>query len=307
VGQLVAVLFGAMLVVFLVTQVLGDPAAMILPVGTPASEIHAMNARLGYSDPVVEQFVRFVWHTVQLDFGDSLWLGEPASSVVFRAIPNSLVLATVAFGCALVIGVPLGVLAAVRPRSVVDIVVSGIALVLISIADFWFGIMLIRWIAVASHGAIATSGYGIDVQHLLLPVLTTAIYPFARIISLTRASVVEQFSEPYIQTARAKGLSLLSIQFRHVLRNALIPVITLLAYDFSIVLAGSAAVTETLFSWPGVGKLAVEALSRRDFPLVQATVFISAATIALLNLVVDLIYRTVDPRVRLGRRTGGLS
>lgn len=296
-GQFVLVVLGSGAVVFFLTHILGDPARLMLPLGTSEEYVQEFRRQMGFLDPLWMQFGRFAVNALQLDFGQSFWQRVPALDLVLDRLPATALLAGSAMAISLVIGIPLGMLSAWSPKSLLDRVITVFSFSLISIADFWLAIMLIRLLAIGVP-LFKTSGYGLDLEHLALPLASLTARPLGRIIQLTRSTILTEINNHYVTTARAKGMAEKRLLFIHVLRNALVPVITLSTYDFGRLVAGSGVVIESIFQWPGIGQLAVDALAKRDFPLIQATVFMAALVVGLINMLVDLVYGLINPKIR---------
>ena len=292
----VAVIFGVTVAVFIVTHLIGDPARLILPLDASHSQYLALREKLGENDSLLTQFWRFLSHAARGDFGQSLWQGTPALPLALRHVGATLALGGVAVGLGVLVGVPSGFIAALRAHSRIDKAVSGLSLLGVSVANFWLGLILILVFAVDLHW-LPTSGYG--ARNLILPALAAAAYPFGQITQLSRAAMLEQLAQPYFVAARAKGLSRAEALALHAARNAMIPVITVAGYEFGRIVAGFVVVIETLFAWPGLGRLTFDALTRHDFPLIQACIFVMAVLVVAINLVVDVLYRLIDPRVKL--------
>jgi len=231
----------------------------------------------------------------QGDFGDSLWQRLPALPIVIDRIPATLYLAGVTLLIAVPLAVILGVVSAVRPRSIADRIVTVVSLSGVSTADFWLGLMLILFFAV-QLGWLPTSGYG-GPEYVILPAIALAARPIGRISQVVRSAMLDEMSKGYVTTARAKGLRERVVIFSHTLKNAAIPVVTLAGDEASVMLNG-AVVIETLFGWPGVGILLIQAIERRDLPVIEASVMAIAVMIVTVNLLVDLTYTLIDPRVR---------
>ncbi len=295
-GHAGLVLIGVSAVVFALLHLSGDPAALLLPPDVTAAEMDHFRRAMGFDDPLPLQFGRFLGGAAVGDFGRSLRHGESAMGLVLERLPATAALALAAIGVALVAAVPLGVAAAVCRASWFDRASMGVALVGQSLPVFWVGIMLIllfavrwRWLPAFGTGTPA---------HLLLPAVTLAAFLAARITRLTRAGMVEALGEDYVRTARAKGLPEAAVVWKHALKNAALPLVTIVGLDLGSLLGG-AVITETVFAWPGVGRLAIQAIANRDFPVVQAAVFAFGVIFVAVNLLVDLCYAVLDPRVRL--------
>lgn len=284
-----------MIVVFFVTHMLGDPARLMLRPEATEEQVQALRDTLGLNDPMHVQFGRFITNLAQGDFGNSLWQRVPALPIVLDRVPATLYLAGVTLLIAFPLALLLGIVSAVRPRSVWDRIVTVISLGGVSTADFWVGLMLILFFAVRL-GWLPTSGYG-GVQYVILPAVALALRPMGRISQVVRSAMLDEMSKQYMVTARAKGLKERTAIIGHALKNAFIPVITL-GGDEAAALLNGAVVIETLFGWPGVGILLIQAIERRDLPLIEASVLTIAVMIVTVNLLVDLTYSILDPRVR---------
>lgn len=289
------ILVGLVIVVFFVTHMLGDPARLMLRPEATEEQVQALRDTLGLNDPLYVQFWRYISNLAQGDFGDSIWQRVPALPIVLDRVPATLYLAGVTLLIAFPLAIILGVISAVRPRSIADRIVTVISLTGVSTADFWLGLMLILFFAV-QLGWLPTSGYG-GVDYVILPALALAMRPMGRISQVVRSAMLDEMSKPYMITARAKGLRERVVVMSHALKNAFIPVVTLLGDEASVMLNG-AVVIETLFGWPGIGILLIQAIERRDLPLIEASVLTIAVMIVTVNLLVDLAYTIIDPRVR---------
>lgn len=295
VGALVVIVLAGT-VVFAILQIAGDPASLLLSSGGSTSDLERMRAELGLDQPLPVRYGRFLLGVATLDMGNSYRYGEPAFSLVLERLPATLELALAALGIAVVIGLPLGVLAAAKEDSIADIASSFFAFLGQAAPNFWLGAMFILLFSV-QLGWLPTSGAG-GPAHLVLPAVTLALRPLAQLTRLTRSEVIESLGQEYVRTAYAKGLARRSILRRHVLRNAAIPIVTLIGLDLGALLGG-AIVIESVFAWPGSGRLLLQAIEHRDFPVIQAAVVVLASTFVLINLAVDLLYTRLDPRVRL--------
>ncbi len=293
----VFVLWGALTVIFLIVRILpGDPASMMLGASATQEEIAELQHTLGLDESLPHQYVTFMSEAARLDFGESLWLHQPVLTSVGERIAATARLAIAAVVIALAISFPLGIIAALRQRSPVDYAVSIISLIGQSVPSFWLGIMLIlifarqlRWLPSAGSQTP---------KHLILPAITLALPLVGVLTRLVRSGLLEVMHEDYIRTARAKGLSGRSVLSRHAMRNMLIPVITVLGIQLGNLLGG-AVIVETVFGWPGIGRLLVDAIAKRDYPLVQAAILFITTVFVLINLLVDLSYVYLDPRIRL--------
>jgi len=282
-------------VVFVVMRLSGDPVPLLLPPDAPTSEIFRVRAELGLDRPLIVQYGVFVANVLRGDFGRSIHFRQPAMKVVVGYLPASLELALTAFVLAALIAVPVGVISAIRRNTLVDHVVMAVALVGQSAPVFFLGILLILGLSLGA-GLFPTGGRG-DWRHLVLPGLTLGAFAMASIARLTRSAMLEVLRADFVRTARAKGLSETLVVVKHTLRNAALPIITITGLQLGQLLAGS-VVTETVFAWPGIGRLAIQSIYNRDYPVVQCTVFLSAAAFVLINFVIDLVYGVLDPRLR---------
>lgn len=285
----------ASMVVFVLTRLSGDPAVLMMPVDATITEIEAFRERMGWNDPWIIQYARFAWGALQGDFGTSLRHSQPAFSMVMDHMPATLQLAFTAMAIAIVVAVPVGIITAAKRGTWIDGLGQLFSTFGQSVPNFWLAIMLIAFLAV-EHRLLPVAGRG-TVLHLVLPSLTIAVGVIAIVMRLTRTSMLEIVTEDYIRTARGKGLPEWRILIKHAARNVMIPVITIVGLRFGYIL-GSAVVVETVFAWPGVGYFTLQAIRNADYPIVQASVFVLAVCIIVINLIVDLLYATLDPRIR---------
>src|SRR5919197_3076474 len=293
----ILVVLGVSIVSFFLTFLTGDPAEIMLPPGATGEQIARFRAEWGFDDPIPVQYWRFVSRAVQGDFGTSLRHGQPALPLIRDRLPATLQLTLTAIVLAICLAVPLGLLSATHRGSSIDLAAMAVALVGQSVPNFWLAIMMILLFAV-SLGLLPTSGRG-GWEHVVMPATAIAINLMALLTRLVRSTMLEVLAEDYVRTARAKGLRELAVLGRHALRNALIPLVTVVGLQFGYILGG-AVVIETVFTWPGVGLFTIQAILNRDYPVVQAAVFILATSVVLLNLLVDLAYGWLDPRIRGG-------
>jgi ABC-type dipeptide/oligopeptide/nickel transport system permease component len=282
-------------VVFVVMRLSGDPVPLLLPPDAPRSEIFRVRAELGLDRPLPVQYGVFLGNVMRGDFGRSIHFREPAARVVAGYLPATLELGLVAFVVAVIVAVPVGLLSAVRRNTFLDHASMAMALVGQSAPTFFIGILFILLLALKG-GWFPTSGRG-GWAHLALPALTLALFTMASVARLTRSATLEVLRADYIRTARAKGLAELIVVAKHTLKNAAIPIVTITGLQFGTLLGG-AVVTETVFAWPGIGRLAIQSIYNRDYPVVQCAVFLSAVLFIVLNFLIDLIYGVLDPRVR---------
>ena len=296
VGVSAIVLLGVCAIVFFALFLTGDPAALMLPPTATRADIAQYRHAMGFDDPVIVQFLRYLGHVVTGNFGQSLRFGRPVLGLVAERLPATALLAVTALAWSTLLGFALGIAAAVARGTALDLVVRLLALSGQAIPVFWLGLLLLLVVALQWR-LLPTGGYG-GVSHLILPALILGAYYMSAVTRLVRVSLIEALQQDYVRTARAKGLSERRVVLVHALRNALIPVLTVQALQFASLLGG-ALVTEIIFAWPGIGRLAVQAIQNRDFPLVQATVLLSAVAFVVVNLLVDLAYAWLNPRVRI--------
>ena len=276
----------------------GDPAELLLGAGADfmtEEQIQAFRRARGFDRPWPVQYVEFLSKAVRGDFGESLRHYRPAFEVVWERVPATLQLGTAAFVLSVAAGVPLGVLSATRRGSVVDTGAMVFSLLGQSVPSFWLGILLIMVFGVYLQ-VLPISGRGTWL-HVVMPAVTLAAFPLARNARLTRSSVLEVLHQEYVRTARAKGVPELGVVYRHALRNALIPVVTVIGLQLGFLLGGS-VIVETIFAWPGVGRAIISAIGDKDYPVVQTGVTLLSVTFVGVNLLVDLLYAFLNPRIR---------
>ena len=295
----IPVVFGVSLAVFsMLFLIPGDPVKMMLSeFATNPEQIARMRAQLHLNEPFAEQFGRFVWGAVRGDLGSSIRDRRPVTTEILEVLPATLQLSLAALVLAAALGIALGIIAAVHQNSWWDLGSMVVALVGVSVPSFWLGLLLIFLFSLRLEWLPATGGGGLD--HLLMPAFALGLGAAAIIARLTRSSMLEVLRTEYMTTARAKGLGGPSVVLRHGLLNALIPIITIFGLQFGSLLAGT-VIIETVFGRPGVGRLLVNAVLNKDFPLVQGIVLFVAACYVLINLAVDVVYAAVDPRIRYG-------
>ncbi len=298
IGYQLVVLVGVAFIVHALVLLSADPARALLPPTTPPEAVEAFRRAQGWDQPLPVQFGAFLVRAAQGDFGTSIRFGQPALAVVADRIPATLGLGLVGLAIALIVSVPLGSLAALRRGTWIDGAVRGFAVLGASIPGFVLGQVLILVVAVGLR-ALPVSGGG-TIAHLVLPGIVVGIGSTPGLIRILRASLLEVYGRDYIRTAFAKGLSTRAVLLRHALRNAAIPVVTFLAFDIAALLSG-VVIVERVFAYPGMGLLAVQAISGRDLPVIQAFVFVAALTIVTTNIALDVAYRRLDPRIRAGR------
>lgn len=291
----VVVLIGIATIVFVVMRLSGDPVTLLLPPDATQADYARISHQLGLDQPLWIQYGIFIGNMLHLDFGNSIFMRQPAFQVALERLPATVELATASFVLAVAVAIPVGVLAAMKPYSFWDNIAMLFALVGQSAPTFFIGILLILTFSLRI-GWFPTGGRG-GLDHLVLPAITLGAYAMASIARLTRSAMLEVIRKDYIRTARAKGLAETLILFRHALKNASIPVVTIMGIQLGALLGG-AVVTESVFSWPGIGRLAIESIYNRDYAVVQATVFLTAFWFVVINFTVDIIYGFLDPRIR---------
>lgn len=316
-------LIGVSLLVFMMIHLIpGDPAeAMLYPKGSP-TEVAELRHKLGLDQPLLTQYVSWVTNAVQFDLGSSVRTGGKVITEIANRMPATIELSLTALFIAIFAGIPLGVIAARKKNTIIDYLAISISLLGVSIPVFWLGLMLVflfsvtlGWLPVSGRIAMGSSLtqitglYILDalitrnipvlidlVKHMILPAFTLATIPLALIVRVTRSSMLDVLSQDYMRTAKAKGIPRRRVIYRHALKNALIPVITVIGLQLGT-LMGGAILTETVFSWPGTGMLVVTAIGNRDYPIIQGIVFIVALIMIVVNLIVDIIYAYIDPRI----------
>jgi len=282
-------------VVFVVMRLSGDPVPLLLPPDAPTSEIFRVRAELGLDRPLPVQYATFIGNVLRGDFGRSIHFREPAARVVAGYLLATLELGLAAFCLALVVAIPIGLLSAVRRNTFVDHAAMAVALVGQSAPTFFIGILFILLLSLKAD-LFPTSGRG-EWKHLVLPALTLGAFAMASIARLTRSAVLEVLRADYVRTARAKGLSEWVVVVKHTLKNAALPIVTITGLQFGTLLGG-AVVTETVFAWPGIGRLAIQSIYNRDYPVVQCVVFLAAMVFIVINFVIEILYGILDPRAR---------
>ena len=295
--QSLIVVWGVSVIVFaLVRLAPSDPVTLMLSETASPQQIAEARHQYGFDQPIYIQYVVFVQHALQGDLGQSIYYKEPALGVVIRALPMTLLLGAVAFAVSLAVAIPVGVISAVRRDSVWDYAGMGLALVGQATPPYWLGIVLILLFSVNLH-LLPTSG-SFGPQYLVLPALTLAAVLMPIVTRLVRSGMLDVLHEDYLRTARAKGLTERAVVLRHALRSMLIPLVTVLGLQLSALLGG-AVVIEQVFGWPGVGQIAINAISSRDYPVIQADVLVVSTAFVFMNLVVDATYAWLDPRIRV--------
>jgi len=290
-------LFGVSSLVFFLLRLTGDPVLLYLPLDATLEERAIVQRQFGLDAPLYVQYGKFITGLVQGDLGSSIRTRQPALNIVLQRLPATLELAAWTMFVIVCLSVPIGVLSAIRRDTWIDSIGMTLALIGQSMPPFWLGIMMILLFSVDLH-LLPTGGRG-SLSHLVMPVITLGFFFIARTSRMIRSSVLDVLSLDYIRTAHAKGLASRVVVWKHILRNAMIPVLTLMGLDAGG-LIGGAVITETIFAWPGIGRLVMDSIGTRDFPIVQATVLLAAAAYVVINLAVDVSYAVIDPRIRLG-------
>jgi peptide/nickel transport system permease protein len=293
--QAVLVLFAVSMLAFALIYLSGDPVRALVPADAREEDVENIRRGFGLDQPIHVQYVRFLERAAQGDLGQSFRYRTNAMELVLQRLPHTILLASASILIAMVISIPLGVLAATRRGGLADVLATGLALLSISTPAFWLGLIGILVFADALR-LVPASGAG-TWQHLVLPALTLSAYSIGLVTRLVRATMIDILRQQYITAARAKGLSWVAVNYRHALRNGLIPTVTVLGLQFGALLGGS-VVVETVFAWPGLGWLLVQSINSRDLPLVRAIVLVISLFFVVINLVVDLLYSSLDPRIR---------
>jgi len=292
----VPVLIGISILLFIMLRALpGDPAQVLAGELASQEDIQNIRVQLGLDKPIHVQYARFLFRLSHLDLGRSARTQNPVIQEIWARLPNTFLLAVVATGLACLIGIPAGIISAIKPYGWLDNLVTSGALFGISMPVFWLGLMLVVVFSVILHW-LPAGGTG-GVEHVILPSVTLAAFVVAFIARMTRSSMLEVLNQDYITTARSKGLQEKVVIIRHALHNALIPIITVIGLQFGMLLGG-AVLTETVFAWPGLGRLIVDSILARDYPMIQGVILIFGLLYILVNLVVDMLYALVDPRIR---------
>ncbi|CDN52115.1 ABC transporter permease [Neorhizobium galegae] len=288
-------LIGLIVLVFFLARITGSPVDLYLPQGASQEIRNQFNEQFGFNDPLYIQFGRFIWGLVHLDMGQSLQFSRPATEIVLQAFPTTLMLAAVTMPLVIVIAVVTGSLAAFKPGGIFDRLASFISLLGASTPNFWVAIVGVLVFAVTLR-VLPTSGTGTPL-HWVLPVAVLALRPAGVLVQVVRTSMLTALSSAYIKTARAKGVGSRAIVFVHALRNGLLPVITV-ASDQTAGIVNGAVIVETVFGFPGIGKLMIDSVMQRDFAVIQAAVLVTALAVFIINILVDITYAIVDPRIR---------
>lgn len=296
-GQSVLLLVGIIILVFAMVRITGDPAALMMPREATAADIEAFRERMGFNDPIIVQFWDFLKGAITGDFGSSLHFKTPAMPLVLERLPATLQLASIALLMALVVSIPLGLIGGFNPGSLPDSFGRLWALLGQSIPNFWLGLMLIIFFGVKLQWFPT---FGRDTwKSVIMPAFVLGLPVMGQLVRLTRSAVLEIRSEDFIRTAHSKGLEPRTIYVKHVLRNVAIPLVSVIGVQFGYMLGGSIYI-EAIFSWPGMGGLLEQSIGWRDYPLVQAIAVFTSVVVLVLNLLTDLAYAVIDPRIRYG-------
>jgi ABC-type dipeptide/oligopeptide/nickel transport system permease component len=294
---IIPTLFAVSIVVFgTIMLIPGDPAIVILGENAPAEQLDALRARLGVGQPPVQRYLTWLSNVLRGDWGQSTRSRRPVISEIRARMWPTIELAVLATALAVIIGVPIGVLSATKPNTVIDHFATVLAFGGLAMPVFWQGLMAIIIFSVNLRWLPASGRLG-GWEYYVLPAVTLGTSAIASVMRMTRSTMLETIGQDYVRTARSKGVHARQVVYRHALRNAMIPVVTIVGLQFGGLLSG-AVITETIFGWPGIGRLAYEAIGARDIPVVQGVVLVFALMYALVNLVVDLTYALFDPRVR---------
>lgn len=290
----ILMIFGITIIIFIITHMIGDPTALLLDPTSRKEDFEALRGQLGLDQPFYVQYFVFLKNAVRGDFGESLRAHEPAMRLVLQYFPATAELTAAAMIFMIMIGIPVGIISAAKPYSLGDRIGKLFALAGQAAPNFWLGIMSIlvfgvkmKWLPISGRG-------GLD--HLILPAITLGFFGMAAVMRLTRSAMLDVLDKDYIRTARIKGMPERKVVLKHAFKNALIPVVTYVGILLASLLGG-AVITETIFSWPGLGRLAIQSISTNDFPVVQSVVFLASVIFVSINLLVDVLYCWIDPRI----------
>ncbi|GGP16781.1 ABC transporter permease [Oceanobacillus neutriphilus] len=309
--NMIPTLFVVAIIVFLITRMIpGDPASVMLGPQASREDVEALTEALGLNEPIHIQFLQYIGNLLKGHFGVSLSYNQPITDLIINRFPNTVILAVSALIIAFMIGVPAGIISASKQNSLIDYSITTISLIGVSMPIFWLGVMLVLyfsvnlgWFPATGMGSMA-DGFISYLKHLILPSITLATIPTATFARITRSSMLEVITQDYIKTARSKGISEFIVIFKHAFKNAFNPLLTVLGLQISSLLGG-AVLTETIFSWPGMGLLIIDAIEKRDFVVVQSTVLFIALIFVIVNLVVDILYKVVNPKISYSTNKGG--
>ncbi len=288
---------GVVTVIFVLARLIGDPVALMMQPGMTAADVTALRHALNLDEPLAMQYAGFVNGALHGDFGISPWQGQSAFGLVAERLPATLLLTTAALGFAAVFALTLGTLSVAYPGSWLDRLCASVSLAGQSMPNFWLALMLVLLFSTTLHW-LPPAGYGAPVN-LVMPALSLGLFTMARLMRLVQSELTAAMREDYVRTARAKGLAEWRVLLRHALRNAAIPLVTVLAVDFTAMMGG-AVVTESVFAWPGVGLLMIQAIGQRDFPILQASAFVIALIVVCTTLLADIAYVALNPKMRHG-------
>lgn len=294
--QSIFVLLGITVVVFVVLHLSGDPVQLMVPPSASQAEVEVLREKMGFNDPLYQQYYRFLVDILHGDFGTSYYYNEPAMKIVLDRFPATVKLASCAMVIALVLAIPAGILAAVKRNSKVDAVIRSLALLGQCIPSFWSGIMMILLFSVKLH--VLPTGGNESVKSFILPAVTLGLFSAASVTRVLRSSMIEVMGKEYITVAKAKGLPGYLVIWKHAFKNAFSSMMTIVGMQFAGLLGGS-VITETVFAWPGVGRLIVQSITNNDFMVVEATVILLAGIFVLINFIVDVLYCVINPRVKM--------
>jgi len=298
-GTSVVAVFGVVLLVFILARLTGKPGVLFLSSGASPEAIEEFNRSQGFNDPVLVQLGHYLISATHLDFGQSLLFSQPALRVALEHFPYTLLLAGLAMLVSLLIAVPLGCLSAYYKGGRLDRAVSTFSSLAVSVPNFWLALLLILFLSVRLH-VLPPSGSG-SWQSIVLPIITLVVAPAGLLSQVSRNSMIEVLKSEYITAARAKGLSRIMIVVKHALRNAAIPIITIAGATAASMVNG-VLIVETVFAWPGIGFITLQAVNTRDFALLQACIIVTATAVVIVNMVVDILYGVFDPRISQGSR-----
>ncbi|HIB52211.1 MAG TPA: ABC transporter permease [Candidatus Marinimicrobia bacterium] len=300
--QTIPVLFGVIVITFILMYLVpGDPVVSMVGERYDEETIHKLRKELHLDDSLPMQFVHYVSNVLRGDFGKSFVTGGPVSEELLIKLPNTLILAVASMIIAIITGLTMGIVSSLRPQSILDKITMLFALAGISVPVFWVGLMLVLFIGVFLQW-LPPTGFG-GIEYIILPAITLGLRSAAYLARLTRATMLDVLNQDYIRTARMKMLPEWKVILKHGFPNILIPIITVIGTDFGSYLSG-AVLTESIFGWPGIGRYALEAILKRDFPVIQGTVLFMALMFILANLIVDIFYGIVDPRIRIEGKNG---
>jgi len=306
IGAAIITMMAASVIIFAFIHLIpGDPLYVLLGDGATPDQADTLRAKLGLDQPIYVQYLVWLGNVLQGDFGNSLFFQEPVLTVIADGAETSILLASITMVWVILIGIPIGMLAATRPGTIVDQSASGLAMFFASVPTFWVGLYLILffaawlgWLPSSGYPSIFEDGGLANLRYLLLPSLALAAPNAALILRLTRSSMLDVSRQDYIRTARAKGIRPWQVTFRHIFRNALLAVVSAFGFTFAALIS-EAVVTETVFALPGIGRLVVQSILRRDYPVIQGVILVTVILYLAINLLVDLINRMLDPRVEL--------